>query len=252
MSNEPLSRYVYMVALINILQSCGGAIRSKDAYAALTAAGVARQSDLNTKHANGETRFVKEVRFARQELADAGLIIAEKAGIWILSADGWRSSLTVDEAKELESKRRREGSKASPTLSATRDAVFLPSKGLLPIRWQQLLTREIDGEAWTYVFRFGASNTWKIGFSRDVDKRLREVNRHIPHELLDQRWIHKCAHRWPTVIGAYTMEQALLFALKDSRTHGERVSCDELSLDEKWRTVLTETESVSKLSVSPN
>jgi hypothetical protein len=81
---------------------------------------------------------------------------------------------------------------------------------------------------------------WKIGFASDVQARLREVNRHVPVELLSQRWMLIHTKSWPSADTAYRMEQRILELLTAKRTVYERVQCAEPIIEEAWQRALSE------------
>ena len=89
-------------------------------------------------------------------------------------------------------------------------------------------------EVWTYAARFGSSSTWKIGQTSNLDKRLGELNAHVPVEYLAEQWWIGRHHKWTSVERAQEMEQRVLQILDDKRTVGERVQCGEKQLDDAW------------------
>lgn len=97
--------------------------------------------------------------------------------------------------------------------------------------------------------RFGRRDIWKIGHTQDVERRLDELNLHVPHEALNERWTLVHRHRWADSIRAFEMEQLLFQALQSHRTLGERLACSEPKISEAWR----ECSSALELStVQPN
>jgi T5orf172 domain len=87
----------------------------------------------------------------------------------------------------------------------------------------------------TYAFRFGERDVWKIGYAQNLSDRLNDVNKHVPREVLGERWsITTLQQRWPTQTEAYEMEQRLLGLLAARRTVGERVCCTEDELQAAW------------------
>lgn len=183
--------------------------------------------------------FEREVRFARQELADAGLL-ATTNGVWRL-LDAAAADLTSEDARRImqDNTRRRRAGQMKGELAPGTAPSGQPTTGPRPTSWEQMVKREI-GAASAYLFRFAASAVWKIGFASDVQARLREVNRHIPVELLGQRWILIHTQRWPSGDMAYRMEQRILELLTAKRTVYERVQCPEPVMEEAWQTALSE------------
>lgn len=89
-------------------------------------------------------------------------------------------------------------------------------------------------KTWTYAARFGASPTWKIGQTSDLEERLRDLNAHVPVEYLEEQWSIAWRQEWPSAERAKEMEQRVLTILDDKRTQGERVRCSEKELKKAW------------------
>jgi hypothetical protein len=109
-----------------------------------------------------------------------------------------------------------------------------PTRGPVPSSWSGTVSRDANAAAATYAFRFGKRNVWKIGHAQDLRDRLLDVNKHIPHEVLGERWSTVYQQRWRTQKEAYEMEQRLLSLLAERRTEGERVRCTEDELQAVW------------------
>ena len=230
------SRLIYMGAILDALRETGGAASSKDIYEILVQIGIARTSDIRTVQTSGESRFVKEVRFARKELVDAGLVVNGAAGVWSLSLDGWRTCLTPEGARELVRLRRHGGAKRM--LGSHKPAQVsgsVPTSGPPPSDWSKTVSRRSDRSAWTYIMRYGTTDVWKIGFATDVEARLGEINQHIPVEVTNCHWMHYARHPWPDSHSAFAMEQRLLKTLETVRTRRERVRCTETEILDAWR-----------------
>jgi hypothetical protein len=228
---ESASRPFYMVHLLDGLRASGGELSSSAARDYLQSNGIARASDLMTVQKSGETRFAKELRFARLELVEAGLIEVGRSAIWRLSPRGWATLLNIDEARRLINARRH-----GATNSAIRQRPTPgPTRGPVPVDYATHYTRRIGAAASVYIFRFGALDVWKIGQAECVHDRLKEVNRHVPYEVTGVRW-HLYA-RWLCRDSreAYPLEQAILGALSAFRTNGERVVCPVDQLKAGWR-----------------
>ena len=114
------------------------------------------------------------------------------------------------------------------------DAPTGPTRGPVPSSWSGTVARDAEAAATTYAFRFGKRNVWKIGWAGDVQKRLSDVDQHIPHEVLGERWAIVWQHRWRTQNEACEMEQRLLKRLDAQRTVGERVYCTADELQAAW------------------
>lgn len=231
-------RITSLLALARALAAHGGYATPHQAYD-----WIKRNTDLpdrlptETKLARS-AHFQREVRFARQELADAGLL-ASTDGAWRL-LDAAAADLTSEDARRItqeNTRRRRASQQTEPVPEAL--ASGQPTKGPRPTSWEQVVKREL-GPASAYLFRFAGSAVWKIGFASDVQTRLREVNRHIPVELLGQRWTVIHTKLWPSADMAYRMEQRILELLTAKRTVYERVQCPEPIIEQAWKTALIE------------
>jgi hypothetical protein len=221
---------IYMIALLDLLRDAGGALPSPVVYAHLRASGRVPPSDLATIQSSGETRFAKEVRFARLELVHAGLLNLGTPGQWSLSETGWGTFLTPAEAQAL-IRQRRHGTK----LNAVHALLPGPTTGPRPTAYTATVVRTVTDGSYAYAFRFGSADLWKIGHAQDVDARLVEVNRHVPVELLGLSWSIFARHACADSLAAHRLEQQLLGELSDRRTQGERVQCSRERLILAWR-----------------
>lgn len=236
-------RIASMLALVRALGAQGGYATPHQAYDWIKQnTGLPDRMPTGTK-LSSSAHFEREVRFARQELADAGLL-ASTEGAWRL-LDAAAAELTPEDARRItqaNTRLRRAGqAKGKFVLNETSlpHSGGQPTTGPRPAIWERLVKREI-GPASVYVFRFAESPIWKIGFAGDVEARLREVNRHIPVELLGQRWTLIRRKLWPSSNLAYRMEQRILEMLKAERTVYERVQCPEPIVEEAWQRALSE------------
>ncbi|MBN8233183.1 hypothetical protein JYK02_37285 [Corallococcus macrosporus] len=109
-----------------------------------------------------------------------------------------------------------------------------PTRGPVPVSWTKEVMHEASGPAFTYAFRFGKRNVWKIGWSADLPVRLREVNTHVPLEETGEGWCQFLSHRHAAPVRAHEMEQRLLELLAQYRTAGERVRCQQSELQTAW------------------
>ena len=109
-----------------------------------------------------------------------------------------------------------------------------PTTGPKPSSWTREASRDVEREAFTYAFRFGSSDIWKIGHTVDVSERLKQVNCHIPTEVILEAWNAVYRQRWESETDAYAMEQRVLKALDHHRTEGERVRCSEEQIWSAW------------------
>jgi hypothetical protein len=111
--------------------------------------------------------------------------------------------------------------------------------GPRPSTWIGETGRDAEEASFTYAFRFGERDLWKIGHAKDVIARLADVNRHVPSEVLGEQWHGGLQQPWPTEGSAYDMEQRVLAALRTPSCVGERVSCSKKRLESAWVAALT-------------
>ncbi len=226
-----------MLALVRALATCGGALSPPEAYE-----WIRRNTDLAGRmpgltKLSASQHLEREIRFGRQELAEAGLL-ATVGGVWRM-LDAEAAEMSPEQARQImrQNTRRRRGAvddeKNADFTRSMRYPLPKPSKGPRPVDWQGIIVRE-TGPASTYLFRFGESHIWKIGFAAHVETRLLEVNRHIPVELLHQRWVLIRSRPWGSSELAYQMEQRVLADFGLSRTVYERVDCSEEEMLKVW------------------
>jgi len=243
--DEPATRIHYILAVARALISSNSPISPPQVYDWLEANGLRRGRNTLIR-GDLDQDFHKEVRFARQELADGGLVRSID-GRWAVAHMDDLLGLTPDLARDMISRNRRaresrraSGEQADPQ-STLRPSDPSPTTGPRPLEWTSV-TRRRDGRASTYAFRFGETDLWKIGFSSQVDVRLREVNRHIPTELGGGGWTLYLSARWSSQLAAYSMEQEVLYRLTGERTMFERARCSPERLRATWdsaRAVIT-------------
>lgn len=113
-----------------------------------------------------------------------------------------------------------------------------PTRGPKPTDWTGTVSRSTGGGASTYVFRFGSTDVWKVGWTSHVDERLAEVNKHVPVEVTLAGWERALEHPHPSGTEAYAMEQRILQLLDEHRTDGERVRCAEEDVRNAWALAL--------------
>ena len=240
--DEPAKRIHYILAVARALISSNSPISPPQVYDWLEANGLRRARNTLTG-ADPDQDFHKEVRFARQELADGGLVRSVN-GRWAVAHMDDLLGLTPDLARDMISRNRRarenrraSGEQADPP-STLRRSDPSPTTGPRPSEWTSVTGRR-DGRASTYAFRFGETDLWKIGFASQVDVRLREVNRHIPTELGGGGWTLYLSAQWSSQLAAYSMEQEVLYRLTGERTIFERVRCTPEHLRASWESALT-------------
>jgi hypothetical protein len=235
------SRVAYMIAILDVLRAAGGRLQSPEVFEHIQSSDAARTADIETLQPSGETRFVKEVRFARLELVKAGLVEQGEPGSWSLSTAGWSSFLTPAEAQALVTLRRRGRLQKFDRSSVTGG----PTTGPRPASYTATIARTVAAQSWLYLLRFGGSDIWKVGHAQDLDARLAAINRHIPTELLGMRWAIFARKPCHDSLAAYGLEQNLLTRLMVCRTEGERVRCPRDQIIEAWRRVCAAQEIIS-------
>ncbi|MCW4463111.1 winged helix-turn-helix domain-containing protein [Sphingomonas sp. BT-65] len=226
------SRYLYMIALLDFIRR-RGPTSPQDAYRWMIEQGIARKDDQVIIQKDGGSRFHKEVRFARQELFGASLIKRERNGKWGLTPAGETTFLTVDGARALVA-RRHGAAGADVEGEVLSSEGFAPTRGPVPVDWVGTIVRSTKSLCWTYAMQFGQTSIWKIGLACDVDGRARQLNQHIPHEVIQDKWMSAIRHPWNNAAEAYKMEQLILTELSDVRTAGERVRCCRERVDRAW------------------
>jgi len=112
--------------------------------------------------------------------------------------------------------------------------------GPRPISWSAEVSHDTSQMAFTYAMRFGDRNVWKIGHATDPRRRLAEVNKHVPHEVLGERWKLELTQRWRNQDAAYAMEQRVLRALWSNDSIGERVTCSQTELRAAWASAISD------------
>lgn len=108
------------------------------------------------------------------------------------------------------------------------------SVGPVPSRWTALVMHGLDRPATTYAFRFGETDVWKIGWALDPSRRLAEINRHVPVEVLGVQWHAVLSSAQASPLAARELEQKLLGLLSGHRTTGERLLCAFDAMQEAW------------------
>ncbi|KQZ61105.1 hypothetical protein ASD67_17675 [Sphingopyxis sp. Root1497] len=232
-----------MLAVIRMLHDADRAAKPDEVYAWIDAEGL-RSTRPPPAGKDAEMHYRRDVRFARQELADASILLPSP-GLWELADPGDALSLTEAKAVEVirENRRRRDarrkerkegrGVSDGGTGVTAAFAISGPSHGPPPVPGTFSLVRG-DGPAFTYAFRFGRTSVWKIGYTSDLAARLAEVNRHLPVETDCATWTVARSHSWPGRHPAFAMEQDIFERLASSRTHFERVRCSARALDAAW------------------
>lgn len=110
-----------------------------------------------------------------------------------------------------------------------------PTTGLTPTSASYSVERVADQCTFTYCLQFGKRDIWKIGHAVNPEERLREVNTHVPREVLGECWRIAFTQSWGSSTGAFVMEQRVLKSLERFRTEGERVRCSWKEIDRAWQ-----------------
>lgn len=113
-----------------------------------------------------------------------------------------------------------------------------PTTGPRPSDWIGEVSRSAAEIGYTYALRFGKRDLWKIGHAHDLTARLQDINKHVPYEVLGERWGLVMQQKWQSSVGAYEMEQRVLARLQIHRTEGERVTCPEIVVFSAWKSSL--------------
>jgi hypothetical protein len=241
------SRYRYMAGVLDGLRSLGGEAPISRVYEWLIAHEIAYPDDLTTFQSDGGSRFHKEVRWARKELFDTGLLRAPDRGTWALTEIGLATQMTPAVARQMVSAlaSQRRLAKVDVACSAISDQDQSPAEeqhrergpttGPVPSAWSRQVTRTTSDRTWTYLVRFGERDVWKIGHAANIIERLTELNKHVPSEVLGESWSVVGALEWADATAAYVAEQRALNQLQPYRTVGERLRCPEEAIKLSWQ-----------------
>lgn len=226
------------MVIARALVAMGGSATLPEVYSWIDDNGL-RRAQVPPEGMTAEQHYRREVRFARQELAEGGLLVSVGRR-WQIADRKRILAVTPDAVREMvrENRRNREARRGSswPEKEGFVRAAVRPSTastGPTPVEWSGEVTRT-DGPAETYALRFGDTDLWKIGYSADAETRLATINRHIPVEVVNASWVLARRHRWPNQLAAYSMEQEVLAALTPERTVFERVRCAPDRLAAAW------------------
>lgn len=235
-----------MAGILDSLRALGGTASISSVYHWLIEQKIAYPDDLTTLQTDGGSRFHKEVRWARKELFDAGLLRAPDRGTWALTEVGLATQMTPAAARQMvsarASQRRREKVEATLAISDQNpmpkeeqdDRELGPTTGPVPSDWSGQVTRTASDRSWTYLARFGGRDVWKIGHATSISERLTELNKHVPFEALGESWAVVGALEWDDATAAYIAEQKILNLLQPYRTIGERLHCPEETIKRSW------------------
>lgn len=112
------------------------------------------------------------------------------------------------------------------------------SHGPAPGSGSSVVNRSADQIGFTYAFRFGKSDAWKIGRTVDVAGRRDELNKNIPIHVTGQHWEIALQHKWPDLNKAHQMEQRVLDQLECHSIGGEMVRCSQTNVEKAWTKAL--------------
>ena len=110
-----------------------------------------------------------------------------------------------------------------------------PTKGPLPTSWIGIVQRSAEEPALTYALQFGKRNVWKVGHTIDLGERLDQINKHIPYEIIGEKWEVRFQQQWNTSLLAYEMEQTVFQLASAARTVGERIFCSNSDIEAAWQ-----------------
>ncbi|HEX8467835.1 MAG TPA: hypothetical protein VF620_08530 [Allosphingosinicella sp.] len=229
-----------MIKLLDVLRALGGVAHRSTVFEYMISEGTARQVDLDVVQTDGGTRFKKHVDFSRKELFDGGLIGDAGAGLWLLTSSGEDTILTHASANQIVALNRalrplrRVQQKEASRRAKIRRFASGPTTGPKPAAWSGQVSRDNLQPAVTYVLRWGETDVWKVGHTIDIDKRVSQVNKHIPVEVLGISWCLITTRRWENSILAHAMEQEVFRLIDPSRSLGERLRCSGSCLIPAW------------------
>lgn len=110
-----------------------------------------------------------------------------------------------------------------------------PTTGPLPISWIGIVQRSAEEPAFTYALQFGNRNVWKVGHTVDLGERIDQINKHIPYEVIGEKWEVRFQQRWNTSLLAHEMEQTVFQLASAARTVGERLFCSNTDIEAAWQ-----------------
>ena len=91
----------YFVPVIQIMRDLGGQARPRQIFDELIKRHEIPEDFLGLTNKNGGSKFENRVHFARFYLFKAGLLHSPKRGVWGLTEDGWKVTLTPESAAEI-------------------------------------------------------------------------------------------------------------------------------------------------------
>jgi hypothetical protein len=238
------ARAYYMIELLNVLRALGGEAHRLAVFEYMIEEGIARQPDLETIQTDGGTRFRKHVDFSRKELFDGGLIGDGGPGIWFLTPSGEDTFLTHSSANRivaLNQKLRplRKAQKEASRRTNERRFATGPTTGPKPVAWSGRVSRDNLQPAVTYILQWGETDVWKVGHAIDIEKRLSQVNKHVPVEVLGISWNLLTTQAWENSVLAHAMEQEVFRLVDRCASQGERLRCGVSPLLRAWNEAMS-------------
>lgn len=108
-----------------------------------------------------------------------------------------------------------------------------------PGTYEYHVIKDHQGPCFVYLLRFGERDIWKVGISINTDRRLNEINAHVPGEVLEEKWRLERRCEFPDPSEAYQVEQQLLAYFEDRRTEGERVLAPLPVIAKGWHSIMS-------------
>lgn len=106
--------------------------------------------------------------------------------------------------------------------------------GPIPSSFTTEVTRDCFKEAFTYAYQFGSENAWKVGWAHKAEKRLGELNKHIPYKIIKQKWGNGFTQSWASADQAYAMEQDIFRQFPDADKEREIIYCNKDQIWNAW------------------
>lgn len=88
--------------------------------------------------------------------------------------------------------------------------------------------------SYTYLLQFGKNPIWKVGFTKNIERRLKDINAHVPFEFTGECWMLRRVRNSQVAYRAFELEQAILKKLNDCRGSRERIQCDANTIYNAW------------------
>ncbi|SRR5581483_2947297 len=106
---KPGDRYaMHYGPILDALRDLGGSGTAKEVRSLVIERGGFSADELAKVHPSGEPIIENNIDWARNTLKEAGLLDPSERGIWKLTQEGWRTKLTLEQARELRRKTNRE------------------------------------------------------------------------------------------------------------------------------------------------